>query len=128
MPIDIDSYPELKLICWDVHCKTISRKHAFLNYINRWGYVHKDRLTIAEHQLINQLTRECGRGHFFPRAHGRAKITKDFLEHAIAIDEIDPAKIDSFVESISPDPSYPGVINGKQYYWRAEVDAFLTTG
>lgn len=127
MSIEIEKYAELTLICWDIDCKSIERKQAFHTYVNRWSHVHQDKLSVREKALIEKLTAEFGRGHFFPRAHGRAKITKEFLKHAIAVDEIDTSIYHSFIESVLPDPSYPGVINGMQYYWRAEVDAFVNS-
>jgi len=123
--IDLDKFSELAHLCWDVRCKSISRREAFARYINNWGHVHQERLSDNEKSFINELTIEFGRGYFFPRVHGRSDTTQEFLNHAIAEHEIDSSIIESFLNTVSPDPSYPGMRNGIQYYWRADVEHFL---
>lgn len=70
--VSLEKYPELNLLCWDIVSNSISRRHAFSLYIDRWGHVDESRLSDAEKNFIKSLTDGYGRGLFFPRAYGRS--------------------------------------------------------
>jgi len=122
--VSLEKYPELKLLCWDIVSDSISRRHAFNLYIDRWGHVDESRLSDAEKTFINSLTHEYGRGLFFPRAHGRSTIDPLFAQVAISEKDIETQYLTQFCRSIS-DHSYPGMRNGILYFWRADYEKFV---
>jgi len=62
--IDRHKYPELNLILWDTASRFIEPKFAFKMYEKRWNYIHKDKLTPTEKELIQKLTQDHGNGLF----------------------------------------------------------------
>jgi len=122
--IDLREYPELNAIVWDIDDSTISRRDAFHLYVNRWGHVDTMKLSKKERALIASLTIEYGRGHFFPKAHGRANVDEQFLSVAIPESAVEEKHRQKFRESIS-DESYPGRRNGILYFWKSDYEAFL---
>ncbi|MEZ5477744.1 MAG: hypothetical protein R3E95_09760 [Thiolinea sp.] len=59
-------YPELDRLLWDVHCQTVDPELAFRVYEERWGFVQEKNLSVAEQDLIRDLTRTIGHGIFAP--------------------------------------------------------------
>jgi len=123
--VDLEKFPELKSLCWDINGAVISRRNAFNVYIDRWGHVHSELLSPEESSLIWSLTNEFGRGLFFPRAHGRSVIAQSFEEVTISEDDIDDKYVDQFRDSVL-DHSYPGRRNGTLYFWRSDYEKFIS--
>ena len=122
--VNLEAYPELKLLCWDIVGGSISRRHAFSLYINRWGHVDESRLSDAEKTFIEGITHEYGRGLFFPHSHGRSTADPLFAQVAISEREIEVKHLTQFCRSVS-DHSYPGMRDGVLYFWRADYEKFL---
>ncbi|WP_137890338.1 ankyrin repeat domain-containing protein [Ramlibacter sp. 2FC] len=66
MKIRIEDYPQLKFLCWNRHTDGESALmdgwEAFALYERNWKWVEEDKLTPAERELIETLTREYGGG------------------------------------------------------------------
>lgn len=60
--IEIDRYPGLRRLAWQLHRRTISEAEAFALYEREWRHLDLDRLDPEERQLIECLTRKYGHG------------------------------------------------------------------
>ena len=60
--VQVDDYPNLRLLCWNVGTRCISRKHAFALYERNWRWLDVARAPDPERALIDDLAREFGRG------------------------------------------------------------------
>lgn len=120
--IEIDQYSELKLICWDTSITHIDEHAAFIKYVTRWHYICIEKLSKKEQELIDKLTQEIGKGHFFPRRYGQSQIDDEFKSVTIAESDIEEPIVIRLKES-NIDMSYPGMRNGVQYYWRSDYEA-----
>lgn len=60
--VKIDDYPELKLICWNIHLPELTEEEAFGIYQVNWRYVYEDKLTPKEKELIEMLCKKYGEG------------------------------------------------------------------
>lgn len=57
-------FPQLRLLAWNRDAALpITRDIAFALYERNWRHVDAEHLTSAEAALIEDLTREFGRGH-----------------------------------------------------------------
>lgn len=63
--IIINNYQQLKLLCWNIHSKTIDEKTALYLYETSWRFVDKKNLTNDEILLIEMLIKNYGNGVFF---------------------------------------------------------------
>ena len=56
-------YPELAFLCWNRDpARPITGKEALALYERNWRWVRRDRLTLAERNLIDWLVARHGRG------------------------------------------------------------------
>lgn len=62
--ITIADYPELKLLCWNVHVGVIDGETAIGIYERNWHHVHQNLLTEKEHKLIAELVKAYRNGVF----------------------------------------------------------------
>jgi len=60
--IRIADYPQLALLCWNVHDEYLTRDEAFRLYERNWRLVEPARLDVREKALIDALTAELGQG------------------------------------------------------------------
>lgn len=62
MIVTIADYPELKLICWNVHVPSIDGETAYGIYMLNWRFVSTNLLTENEQKLIAELAETYGSG------------------------------------------------------------------
>jgi len=62
---------------------------------------------------------------FFPRSHGKSDVEGLFAKVAISAEDIEEQYLDQFQNSIE-DISYPGMRNGKLYFWRSDYEEFIS--
>ncbi len=60
--IEIDRYPNLRLLAWQLHRGWISEQEALSIYEREWRHVDVAHLTSEERQLIDHLMTSCGNG------------------------------------------------------------------
>ena len=60
--IQIDRYPNLRLLAWQMHQDWISEAEALSLYEREWRHVDVAHLTSEERQLIDQLAVSYGNG------------------------------------------------------------------
>lgn len=60
--LNIDDYPEMRLIAWNRVVREIDAEEAFALYEANWRFVDKDNLTEKEVALVNRLKIEYGKG------------------------------------------------------------------
>lgn len=60
--IQIDRYPNLRLLAWQMHQDWISEAEALSLYEREWRHVDVAHLTSEERQLIDQLVVSYGNG------------------------------------------------------------------
>ena len=60
--IVIEDFPGLKLLCWNLQTKLLTRKEAFELYERNWRHLELNALTARENQFIDELKIEYGRG------------------------------------------------------------------
>ena len=59
--VDVDRYPQLKLLCWNQRAHYLAAEDAWSLYERNWRFVDPDRLEPAEHALIELLSARFGR-------------------------------------------------------------------
>lgn len=64
--ITIADYPELKLLCWNVHVGVIDGETAIGIYERNWHHVHQNLITKKENKLIGALITIHRNGVFTP--------------------------------------------------------------
>ena len=62
--IDVDDYPNLALLCWNLRVKVMTRQEAFELYERNWRLLDGNDLPDEERMFIDELTTEFGRGVF----------------------------------------------------------------
>jgi hypothetical protein len=60
--VDVEAYPELKLLCWNRGERYIGAREALALYERHWRFVDQSRLQPAERALIERLARDYGNG------------------------------------------------------------------
>jgi hypothetical protein len=60
--VDVEAYPELKLLCWNRGDRHIGAREALALYERQWRFVDQGRLEPAERALIERLARDYGNG------------------------------------------------------------------
>lgn len=60
--IQIDKYPQLKLIAWNRPTGEVSEQEAFAIYERQWRFIDVATLTDEELQLIERLKADYGHG------------------------------------------------------------------
>ena len=62
MIVTIADYPELKLICWNVHVPSIDGETAYGIYMRNWRFVDANLITENGRKLISELAETYGNG------------------------------------------------------------------
>lgn len=60
--IEVDRYPQLKLLCWNRRVRYLSAEDAWSLYERNWRFVKPDQLASAERVLIDFLFSSHGGG------------------------------------------------------------------
>lgn len=60
--LNIDEYPELKLLAWNRALRKIEEEEAFFLYERNWRFVNLENLTDKEQKMIDYLTMKYGGG------------------------------------------------------------------
>jgi len=60
--VRIADYPELALICWNIHTDTVGEAEALAIYERNWRFVDEAAMTPRERALLERLVHEYGRG------------------------------------------------------------------
>ena len=60
--LNIDDYPQMRLLAWNRVVRDIPEDEAFALYEANWRYVDKEQLTNNEACLLDRLTRQYGHG------------------------------------------------------------------
>lgn len=60
--VDVEAYPELRLLCWNRGDRYIGAREALALYEREWRFVDQGRLQPAERALIDRLARDYGNG------------------------------------------------------------------
>lgn len=67
--VKVNDYPELKLICWNIHLSELTEDEAYGIYKVNWRYVYEDKLTSKEKELIEMLCEKFGEGVSLLKKH-----------------------------------------------------------
>ena len=62
MQINVDDYPQLRLLAWNRAVREIDEDEAFALYERNWRFIEEESLTADEAALIERLTVQCGNG------------------------------------------------------------------
>ena len=62
--VEVDEYPSLALLCWNLRVNCITRRDAFELYERNWRLLDGNDLPDHERTFIDELTVEFGRGVF----------------------------------------------------------------
>ena len=60
--VDVESYPNLKLLCWNLAHARIARRDAFAIYERNWRWIDPARTPAHERAFIESLAEEFGSG------------------------------------------------------------------
>lgn len=60
--LNIDDYPQMRLLAWNRVVRVIEADIAFALYEANWRFVDQDELTVNEAALINRLIKQYGKG------------------------------------------------------------------
>lgn len=60
--IELDRYPQLKLLAWGRHTPTVTGREALALYERNWRHVDQGRLEAHERALLSALTKAYGHG------------------------------------------------------------------
>ena len=60
--IDVESYPNLKLLCWNLATPCVTRRDAFAIYERNWRWIDAANTPPHERALIDSLAAEFGGG------------------------------------------------------------------
>ena len=60
--VQVDEYPNLKLLCWNLKTPYVTRREAFSLYERNWRLVDHAVAPAHERAFIDDLAREFGRG------------------------------------------------------------------
>ena len=60
--IDVESYPNLKLLCWNLATPRITRRDAFAMYERNWRWIDAASTPAHERAFIDSLAEEFGGG------------------------------------------------------------------
>lgn len=60
--IEVNRYPNLRFLTWQLHQDLIREDEAFFVYEREWQHVDADNLTAEEQALIDHLTACYGNG------------------------------------------------------------------
>jgi len=60
--LNIDDYPQMRLIAWNRVVREIDAEEAFALYEANWRWIEQESLTATEAALIERLTKQYGRG------------------------------------------------------------------
>jgi hypothetical protein len=60
--VDVEAYPELRLLCWNRGDRFIGVREALALYERQWRFVDQGRLQPEERALIERLARDYGNG------------------------------------------------------------------
>jgi len=60
--VNVDDYPNLALIAWNRRHRTITEAEALALYEANWRFVDVAQMPQHEHDLIEALVKQCGRG------------------------------------------------------------------
>ena len=60
--VEIDRYPALRLLAWQVHVPRLSEPEALALYEREWRHLDPERLEPHERALIERLVRTYGHG------------------------------------------------------------------
>ena len=60
--IQIEKYPQLRLIAWNRPTGEVSEQEAFAIYERNWRFIDAGSLTEEERQLIERLKADYGNG------------------------------------------------------------------
>lgn len=60
--VEVASYPNLMLLCWNRRARYITRREAFALYERNWRWVDVNAAPEHERELIDDLAKEFGAG------------------------------------------------------------------
>ena len=60
--IDVASYPNLRLLCWNLAASRVTRRDAFAIYERNWRWIDAANTPPHERALIDSLAAEFGGG------------------------------------------------------------------
>ena len=60
--IDVELYPNLKLLCWNLAAPRVTRRDAFAIYERNWRWIDTAHTPPHERALIDSLAAEFGGG------------------------------------------------------------------
>jgi hypothetical protein len=60
--IDVESYPNLKLLCWNLATPRVTRRDAFAIYERNWRWIDAAHTPAHERAFIESLAAEFGGG------------------------------------------------------------------
>lgn len=59
--VEVNRYPQLKLLCWNQHVPYISADYAWSLYERNWRFVVPEQLEPNEYALVESLSKRFGR-------------------------------------------------------------------
>lgn len=60
--VDVESYPNLRLLCWNLAQPRLTRRDAFAIYERNWRWIDPSGTPAHERALIESLAEEFGGG------------------------------------------------------------------
>ena len=61
-PVDVKSYPNLELLCWNLATPRVTRRDAFAIYERNWRWIDAANTPAHERAFIDSLAEEFGGG------------------------------------------------------------------
>lgn len=88
--VNIDDYPQMRLLAWNRVAREIDAVVAFALYEANWRFVDQDELTTNEATLINRLIKQYGNGVL--NTHKNSEVYDKWLTGQVqeAIDDYSP--------------------------------------
>lgn len=62
--VKVKDYPQLKLLCWNLHTEFLTRADAFAIYERNWRLVDQPTLVPAERKFIAELSEDFGKNSY----------------------------------------------------------------
>ena len=62
IPVHVESYPNLELLCWNLATPRITRRDAFAIYERNWRWIDAANTPAHERAFIESLAEEFGGG------------------------------------------------------------------